>query len=209
MDKKLKSLRESYTQLYESGSNNLIIVDVQPEYENYISFDIEEFCEWLNENADSYDKVIFFWNGPELGMVEEYELTEWFYSNGLEEDVVSNSTWYDKGYAFFRYCIDEGIDDDDIVSLIKFMWDESIYDSRDIDDEVWKMFIEKYGESPVRELLQGADDLVSIPDLMDKLKNITGTNYLCGGGANECLKEVEIALLALDKEIRFIEKWVY
>lgn len=66
-----------------------------------------------------------------------------------------------------------------------------------------------YDESEIRDLLEIVDDMVSIPDLMDFLKNYNNKLVLCGGGINECLKEVEIALMALDKKYNVLTKFTY
>ena len=57
-------------------------------------------------------------------------------------------------------------------------------------------------------LLENAGDMINIPDLMDFLKNYSNI-VLLGGGVNECLKEVEIALLALNKNFNVINKFTY
>ena len=44
---------------------------------------------------------------------------------------------------------------------------------------------------------------------MDVLKPYGGKLMLTGGGINECLKEVEIALLALDKPYNVLTQYTY
>ena len=109
-------------------------------------------------------------------MTSEQELIWWFIENGLDENVIEQSRFYDKGYAFFRYCMDEGIDDDDIVALIKYMMNHNITDSREIDEEMWRefMFENNVEESEIKDLLEVSDDMLSIPELMDYLKNYGG-----------------------------------
>ena len=60
----------------------------------------------------------------------------------------------------------------------------------------------------LRELLEFADDCIYIPDLMDYLKKYNDV-FLCGGGLEECLKEVEIALLALEKPFNILSEFTY
>ena len=93
--------------------------------------------------------------------------------------------------------MDNDIDDDDIVGLIKMMIEHNVNDTRELDKEFWDEFIENYGSDNVRELLEFADDCINIPDLMDFLTRFSNI-LICGGGQNECLKEVEIALMALN-----------
>ncbi len=125
-------------------------------------------------------------------------------------DVLDNAKFYDKGYAYFRYCMDNSIDIDNIVDLIKFMIKNDITDSRDINKDMWEKFMieTNHSKQDVRDLLENADDMINIPDLMDFLSEYSDI-VLMGGGIDECLKEVEIALLSLDKTYNTIENFVY
>lgn len=145
-----------------------------------------------------------------MGYPSEYEYKLWLHDLGIDEDVISGSVFYDKGYAYFRYCIDEGIDDELIVELIKYMIDNHFYDTREMYEEKWDDFINKskYDSRSIRDLLEHADDMIYIPDLMGFLKNENNI-VLLGGGLTECLKEVEIALLALEKNYAIYDKFTY
>lgn len=192
------------------NGKHLIVVDIQPEYASYFgnSF-LREFINFLNENYESMAALTFLYNGEDtLGMVSEYDYKVWWVENGLEEHIIDSSTFYDKGYAFFRYCMDEGIDDEQIVNLVKYMVEKGVNDSRDLDEEFWNEFVEKFGNQDIRDLLETSGDMINIPDLMDFLRNYRGI-VLCGGGINECLKEVEIALQALDKQFNVLTKFTY
>lgn len=190
-------------------NTNLIVVDIQPEYQQAFDFNIHDFINSLNTNYHNLNSLTFLYNGADtLGMISENDFINWLYELGLEEDVINNARFYDKGYAFFRYCMDEGIDDDNIVDLVKYMQAKDISDSREID---WQDFMQHYNieESEVKDLLEFSDDAMSIPDLMDFLLNYGGNILLCGGGINECFKEVEIALQALDKHYNVWTQYTY
>jgi len=203
--------------LENSGINavqgaNLISVDIQPEYQDYLSFDLHQYLLYLNENIENMSSLTFLFNGYEtLGMVSESDFQYWLVEQGFEEENLAYSRFYDKGYAFFRYCMDEGIDDDDIVALVQYMVSHDINDSREIDEEMWNGFMAQTGadQSEVRDLMENADDMINIPDLMEYLKNYGGNIMLTGGGINECLKEVEIALMALNKPYNVLTKYTY
>jgi hypothetical protein len=107
--------------------------------------------------------------------------------------------------------MDEGIDDDNIVALVQYMIKHNINDSRDIDEEMWNGFMTETGadQSDVRDLLETAGDMINIPDLMEYLQNYGGKIYLTGGGINECLREVEIALMALQKPYNVLTQYTY
>jgi hypothetical protein len=122
-----KTLQEKLSRIFleSSGSKTLISVDIQPEYyykkSKYGGFR-DDVLNGLIEllNSDEYDKKIVFYNGHDtLGMIEEGEYISWLIENGLEEDRVNEILFYDKGYAFFRFAMDSGIDEDDIVDMVK------------------------------------------------------------------------------------------
>ena len=207
---RVKLLEDSGINLVQSS--NLISVDIQPEYEAYITFDLYSYISFLNKNYDSLNSLTFLYNGAEtLGMVSENEYRMWLIEKGLSEEIVDGARFYDKGYAFFRYCMNENIDEEEIVNLVKFMISNNINDSRNIDEKMWNSFMNyyNYNESDIRGLLETADDMINIPDLMDFLKNYGGKIIICGGGINECLKEVEIALMALNKNYSVLTKFTY
>lgn len=188
----------------------IINVDIQPEYENYISFNLHKWTNFINQSAP-FNKIVFLYNGAEtLGMIDEDSFKEWLFELGIDEDVINNASFYDKGYAFFRYCMDNSIDEDNIADLVKYMIRHNINDSRDIDEEMWNNYMEetKHDQQDVRDLLENAGDMINIPDLMHFLKNFSNI-VLTGGGINECLKEVEIALLSLDMNYNILSEFVY
>lgn len=191
---------------------NLITVDVQPEYQNYFGFQPYAFGAYINESYDVMSSLTFLFNGPDLGFPSEEEYHWWLIEEcGVEEEIIASAYFFDKGYAFFRYCMDEGIDDDDIVTLIQYMVSHDISDTRDINTEMWNNFVAStdVDQSNVRDLMENADDMLKIPDLMDFLKNYGGKIVLTGGGINECLKEVEIALMALQKPYNVLTQYTY
>lgn len=190
------------------SGKNLIVVDIQPEYMNGILF-LPSFIHFLNQNYSELNSLTFLYNGYDtLGMIEETDYKMWWLDHGLDEEIVDGSRFYDKGYAFFRYCIDSSIDEQTISNLVKMMIEKNVNDSRDLDETFWDEFVDRYSDSEVRELLEFADDCIHIPDLMNFLDNYRNI-VLVGGGINECLKEVEIALNAMDIPYTTIPKFIY
>lgn len=194
--------------IYESigHSNNLVVVDIQPEYRKGFTFKPLEFGNWINQNVSKYNKVVFLYNGPELGFPEESEYIYWLVEEcGIDEDVIGDIVFFDKGYAFFRNPMDAGSDKGHIISLVKWMMSNNINDSRDISEEQWN----DINLPELRENLEGNDDALFIPDVLKLLSGIYGPIDLMGGGRNECLAEVEICLMALVKNYKLIEQFTY
>lgn len=193
------------------NGKTIVNVDIQPEYEPYInSFEIPQWIAFLNKSAKS-NKIVFLYNGADtLGMISEADYRDWLFEYGLKPQVLDNAVFYDKGYAFFRYCMDSGIDQQNIADLVKYMMQNNINDSRDIDSDMWNdyMLTTGHDQQDVRELLENAGDMINIPDLIEFLQPLSNIT-LTGGGINECLKEVEIALLAMDKDFTILHEYTY
>ncbi len=204
----LKSLLKENINL---NGKTLISVDIQPEYSTYTGFSMESYTRFLNENYEDLRSIVFLFNGPDLGMISEIEYKGWLWENGLEERIIDESKFYDKGYAFFRYCMDVGIHEDVVANFVRFMYNNDIRDSRDMDRASWAKYLREYRRTDrkeIYELLKHSSDCVHIPDLMDFLRPYSEI-VLTGGGINECLKEVEIALKALNKNYEVLSEFTY
>jgi hypothetical protein len=207
---KLKSLL-----LFENSSysgKTYICVDIQPEYQSYFRFQPSKFCEFLNENHESFSNLVFLYNGHEtLGLTTKDDYKHWLLDNELNEDILNYAQFYDKGYAFFRYCMDNYVDESATVNFVRFMYNNDIRDSRDMTREMWAKYLREYrrlDRKEVYELLKHSGDCVNVPDLMDYLKEFRNI-VLTGGGINECLKEVEIALQALNISYQTDNRFTY
>lgn len=191
----------------------IINVDIQPDYKNYFSFKVRDWIKFLNENYDDCQQMVFLYNGSEtIGTIDRTDYSIWLLENGLEERIVDQAVFFDKGFAFFRDCMDHGIDSDDIVDFLKFMLANGVRDSRHMTKELWKEYISTQKNNLDREeiisLLENADAIMHLPELMDELKRYNGI-VLTGGGINDCLKEVEIALKVLGKNYEVLTEFTY
>jgi len=207
----MKKLREILMEQSLSGKT-LISVDIQPEYEKNLSFRLPNFIQFLVDSWPEIHDLVFLYNGAEtLGMVSEQDYKIWWLENELPEEIVDRATFYDKGYAFFRYCMDSSLDEDVTANFVRFMYQNDIRDSRDMTRDMWAKYLREYRRTDRKEayeLLQHAGDCVNVPDLMDFIKHYNNI-VLVGGGVNECLKEVEIALKALQKPYQVYSKYTY
>jgi hypothetical protein len=193
-------------------NKTLIVVDIQPEYQSAFGFKIKKFTNFINENYDNISKLVFLYNGIDtVGELDEMSYKSWLSENGLDENVIDGSTFYDKGYAFFRYCMDRSIDESATINFVRFMYENNINDSREMNREMWTKYLRQYrrtDKKQVMELLQHSDDMINIPDLMNYIKRFNNIT-LTGGGINECLKEVEIALGALNMSYNVLKEFTY
>lgn len=208
----VESIRLGYSLIFESAFNGkeLIVVDIQPEYEKSFRFKPYQFTEFLNQHATEFSSITLLYNGPDLGMVSESEYAMWLVENGLEEDVLSSIKFFEKGYAFFRNVMDAGVDHDEIVHVIAFMAKNDINDSRDLSEELWNEFSASFpNDSDIIEYLKDNEDAIFIPELINELDNSTQTPLVMGGGKDECLAEVLIVLKYLGRNYSLINQFVY
>lgn len=187
---------------------DIVSVDIQQEYQSYFTFKTGDWGRFLTKNWEG-NNIVFLYNGESMGMTDEGGYKDWLL-NYIDYELLDDATYYDKGYAYFRFCMDEGIDDELTVKFVRFMMANGINDSRDLDKEAWNRFVKETGANAqdIRDLLETADDMINVPDLMEELKRYSNP-LLMGGGINECLKEVELALMALNKPYTIYKKFIY
>tara|TARA_Y100000034_G_scaffold38278_2_gene47038 strand:- start:16624 stop:17199 length:576 start_codon:yes stop_codon:yes gene_type:complete len=176
---------------------SIIVVDVQPEYADHIGYSIPQLMEFLNDS----NRILFLYNGPDLGMTSEENLRRWYSKNGLGEHV--NATYDEKNYAFFRDWMDTGVDDAAIVRTAQHMLQNNLYDSRQIPEEQLQQLMgDDFDE-------QYVDMGIHLPDIhMDHLRSFSG-GLVVGGGCNECLYEVRLLMDALGMKYQIFNTYVY
>ena len=193
--------------LNEKRKNNVIVVDVQPMYENAIYFDMYEFTEFLLEQGN----ILYYFNGPDtVGDDTKGQIIEWLYEQSEYNDELYNkltdkrqTTWYDKGYAFFRGWTDQGVDTSMLKKALRYMMSQKVNDSRDIEPEVWEeMFPDDWHDGLI-------DDMIYLPDIpLNILKKWSGS-YIVGGGKNECLLEVQQLMSTFNIKAKTVRKFIY
>ncbi len=207
----MHSLKKLMLEQSFSGKT-FVSVDIQPEYEAHFGFKPYEFVSFLSEIHMEAKVIVLLYNGADtLGMISESDYKMWLVDNGLPDEALDSIIFYDKGYAFFRFCMDEGLNEDSIANFVRFMYENGITDSREMNREMWAKYLRQYRKSDKKEiydLLKVSGDCVHIPDLMEFLKRYNNI-VLTGGGVKECFKEVEIALKALQKPYSVFSKFTY
>jgi len=183
----------------EKRRNDVIVVDVQPSYKNYIDFSMQEFCEFLN----GCNNILYFYNGTELDLDNESQVRRFLYENGFNKWKMKDVLFVDKSYGFLRSWMDMGIDDGIIKKAIRYMMSRGVNDSRDIDIEDWLK------EIPDLDDYSFSDDPIYLPSFsIAQLKSFQGS-YLVGGGRNECLKEVAILLSTFNIHVTIVSRFIY
>jgi len=187
---------------------NLVVVDIQPEYEENVTFDIGDM---LRTAAEEYDSILFLYNGEDtvgtisVSALKNYYFEKLDYDEEVFDELVRKSEFFDKGYGFFRDVMDSNIcfDRVQVIKIVKYMLDNNLDDISDLNEED----IRAIG---VNELL--FDDLEDygfyIPELSEILPNWNGSN-LVGGARNECMAEVEILGAAQGLSFNHVDNFIY
>jgi hypothetical protein len=204
----LDNLSNQTDDLGESAGSYLVVIDIQPEYEINISFDVGDM---LRSATADYSRILFLYNGEDtLGMVSESALKNYYfeqldYDEEIFSELMSKSEFFDKGYGFFRDVMDSSVcfDRDQIVKIVKYMLSNDKQDIRDLEEKD----IEAIG---INELL--FDDLEGygfyVPELADVLPSWNGA-ALVGGARDECMAEVEILAAAQGLSFAHIDNFIY
>ena len=194
-----------------TSKKELVIVDIQPDYKKYITFNMGSFVDFLNKSYKKYERILYLYNGREtVGLDDQGSITEWLVEYGLDEEVLNIVEFYDKGYAFLRNAMDQGINEDEIVHLLEYMSSNDLNDSRDLDEDNWIEFSRLYPKDiDIKEYLQDNEDSINIPDVLERIKYIKNNFQICGGGKTECLAEVLILIKLCKKRYSLLPQFVY
>lgn len=166
----------------------LIVCDVQPEYESY--FGKPYLYRLFDFILTSKPFLYYFWNGPDLGMINEEAYKEWIITQALEctepinyiddldelddfdipdeieflEEQLIRATFVAKGYANLRVLTDEGYSNESIIALLSYMSENDHMSFYDIDYEdhflVYQYVSEKFPEH-FDEVCEAIDKLVT------------------------------------------------
>jgi hypothetical protein len=209
----------------EGRNTPVICVDVQPEYSGMNDGDenpvFEDIIQFVNNQTGP---VLMYVNAEDQGLsgdtvqdVKSYweDTIRGEYADPEEhEDAPINWSRFqivDKGYGFFRTFIDAGISDKVIIKTIRLMYQNKVYDSRELfggehSDDYVEKFEQFIGDEFQSWML--SDGITVKWTSVAQLKRFSGA-YIVGGGRNECLKEVELLMNAFNIKYKRIDHLVY
>lgn len=170
---------------------NLIVCDIQPEYEGEFNFTMPMFTRFLNFSAlRRKNKIIYFYNGYEtLGMIREEELIEWLLDNGLWESTLDKIIFIDKGYGFLRDAMDAYVDDEVIVAGVKEL----------IEKDKCKIYSETFVEN---QYTLHWNECFPVIESVDNIVFVGGSKFAC-------LLELIYVAQGYDKKYKLLDEYVY
>lgn len=185
--------------LLESNNSTLVIVDIQPVYEKYISFNLNNFSNYINKFSGD---IHVFYNGEDFGLDKKEDIINWYYDNGVKEKTLDKLIFFEKNYAFFRDLMDTGVDEEKIIEIGKLMIKNKKYDIRDlIEDELSELGLD--------DDFDVNDYGFYIPDVLLEIQKLPNNCILIGGGKDECLAEVELCFKMLNKPYKLNYDLIY
>jgi hypothetical protein len=189
-------------QIINEGANTpLIVVDLQPDYDGFGQENFmhtKKFVEFIHKQKN----IIWFFNGDDYTNDNKKTIQHWLIEEfGIDEDVVENISFREKGYGFFREWMDAGIDPKVIIKIIRAMIVNRTNYSSDLD---LSLLLDEEDFEEVSNL----GDIV-IPDIaIGELKRLSGA-YICGGAKSECFREITLLLNALNIKYKEVSEFIY
>ena len=191
-------------QLTESQKTTILVVDVQPAYRHYSDSFVHSLCNFLNTQKGS---IHVMYNGEGLTEDSVEDVAEYLLINGLNP-ALENINFIEKEYGFLRSWIDTGVPDRIIIKVIRSMAQNLVNDSRELDMNTTLDPAEI--AQLVKLRIDWNDDGIYFPYFLNvpQLKKMSPF-YMCGGGRNECLREIELICNAFNIKYRRIDKFIY
>lgn len=162
----------------------LLVVDVQPAYASaFRRHLVRDILVHIKRQPSDTPIVIVSVNEELSGDTPE-DIQAFWSDSGMDEETFQRVTFIEKEYAFFRGWMDNGVPDEEIVAIGKRLVDLGLYDSRDLE---------------LSEVEQHAPSAIDLADCMFMPHSLELDSsykkalwHVCGGGSDECLKEVEL-----------------
>jgi hypothetical protein len=179
----------------------LLIIDVQPAYASAFGAGFtKEVLDRMRAVPQDQALIIVSVNEDLSGDTPE-TIREFWENAGMDEELFERAIFLEKPYAFFRGWMDNGIHDDDIVAVAKELRRLRKYDSRDL------------GADAIAELSSAGAELADplwLPyELEEEPRYRQDVWNICGGGRDECLKEMELWLDSCSIDYTRIEHLTY
>lgn len=191
--------------LIESKNTPVVVVDVQPAYYPVIQnsrLDVSRLMEFLNQQQGP---ILMLINADETGITEDTKNSciEFWVEHGLLEDTLNRIRIFDKGYGYFRAWMDNGISPSTVIRVVRALYQHKVNDSRDLDltrlkeivGNEWKEWME--------------DDPITVEWLSVSLLKQFNNCYICGGGEEECLAEVQLLMNAFNIKYKTMKNFIY
>lgn len=186
----------------------LVIVDVQPGYDEDKNYGCENILHQTLEKINSTDqRIICFYVGPELGGDSKDDVMFYYLKNGIDEFKLSKIHFIEKDFGFLRNWMDIGINEDVIINTVAYMKANNLNNTDNFSEQDWQMAT--CGEHKKNPILQ--QEMINFPYFHHKVfdKPEIDNIEIIGGGRFECLLEIDLYLKGLGKTTTINEELCY
>jgi hypothetical protein len=166
----------------------LLLVDLQPAYLGRGKSGLMERVFEHIEALPADTPLMAMYVHEELSNNFLEDVQDFWRDQGASEELIDRIQWVEKDYAFLRGWMDNGVDDETIVSVLQTMQNLRKTDSRDLDESL----LEELARRRPRY-----DPLIAseyVYEAVRAMRRKASRWFTCGGGLHECLKEVELVL---------------
>lgn len=185
-----------------ASSLPLVVVDIQPCYSSVFAHGfVGDIVAEIERRIAAGLPVYLVHNDLELSGDQLGDVHEFWLEHGLSEDVLERCQFIEKQYAELRGWMDCGVSDDDIVKTLQALRQAKLWDSRLLPAEALESLSPDGSELCNPLFLSWHLESSPLTSLVDM--------DICGGGREECLREVELWLESRKLPYNRIESLVY
>lgn len=179
----------------------LIVVDFQPAYQKAFTPRLVQAVLAEMRSVPEGEPILVVSVNEELSGDAPWDIRDFWEGHDMEPELFDRITFLEKPYAFFRGWMDNGVSEDEIIEVLKEMRRRGKTDSRNLPGSV------------IEELSPRGADLADALFLPGELENEPAyrqpTWRICGGGYQECLREVELWLASRGIDFTRLEYLTY
>jgi len=190
---------------------NILVVDVQPAYDRWCGKIAPGVADLLNRHKG---KKYVLYNAQDVGVEDtEGQVAEYLYEQGLDHDVMMDGIeYFEKYYGFFRSWMDADVPEAAIIRVIRAMVQQRKRSSDELD--LHQLFTEREYQLAFPKGPGGyfspEDDPIHMPDFIGIAKLRQMQPFLmCGGGRDQCLREIELLCNAFNIRYKRIDGLIY
>ena len=188
------------------GNRDIIIMNIQPAYENRIKFKMAEFINWIKSATNNKFKTTYFFYNGEKTEDNILAITKWYEEQGMIEGIPVEPYNIAQIHEYFDNLLKTNYNHEEFITVIKFLMSKNYDEVRDSNpDELQTLMI---SDEFKQELIQGKHKIFVPYDLLDKLKKINDP-FICGGLKHSSVEIIRILLEVIGKKYSISDKWAF
>ena len=166
-------------------NHGLLVVDVQPAYHDWCGAIARDVAKRINNTRKP---TVIMWVGEDITSDTEADVRYYLHEHGARPGKLAQCAFIEKDYGFFRNWMDSvGYDRDTLITVGKELIRLKLHSSEQLD------LADMLGGDVAADLAECAGD-IRLPHFDSRAMTHLLRFDTCGGGAEECLAEIELLL---------------